>query len=212
MPTAAASHVGADENSLVTPEIENGPTEAATIPSNEATVSPSTNIMSTPAPTVQPVADSSSSNSIEAVWTTSPYSDEQISPEHYVIHTMYEDDLRYRRVCAPIGEHANVCLTIRYPFEIPKQDPSVTYPKPVSAVFDDPDFALPLHIIDGMEPSSKIMKTHQNPCPCPWRSSDVLITITINRLVPNTAQPLHAGHMSERESFTFTGSSLPNVS
>ena len=151
MPTAAASHVGADENSLVTPEIQNGPTEAAAIPSNEATVSPSTNIMSTPAPTVQPVADSSSSNSIEAVWTTSPYSDEQISPEHYVIHTMYEDDLRYRRVCAPIGERANVCLTIRYPFEIPKQDPSVTYPKPVSAVFDDPDFALPLHIIDGME-------------------------------------------------------------
>ena len=163
LPTATIFPAGSDKNGLVVaPEFENSsnipsaeqpasPFRAPILAVSDPTASPSTHAIPTPIPTTQPLADSSSTSSIEAVWTQSPFHDEPISPEHYVIHTLYEDDLSYRRVCAPIGEQANVCLTIRYPFDIPRQDPSVMYPKPVSEVFDEPDFALPLHIIDGTE-------------------------------------------------------------
>jgi hypothetical protein len=100
------------------------------------------------APTTFPPTASSS---LTEPWITEPLPDDPIHPEHYSVYPIYKGEWNYRRVCAPIGDHVHLCLTIRYPFEIPQQDPSVPYPKPVPDIFNDPDFSLPLHIIDGTE-------------------------------------------------------------
>jgi hypothetical protein len=104
----------------------------------------------TDGPTIPPVS-SSSSPTTERGGNTEPFPDDPITPEHYVVYPIYDDDLSYRRVCAPLGEYTHLCLTIRYPFKIPKQDPSVPYPKPVLDIFNDQSFSLPLHIIDGKQ-------------------------------------------------------------
>jgi hypothetical protein len=75
--------------------------------------------------------------------------DPPIVPEHYVVHPIYDDDLSYRRVCAPL-ENSHLCLTVRYPFEIQPQDPTVTYAKPFQEKFYD-HLDLPLHMINGVE-------------------------------------------------------------
>ena len=49
-------------------------------------------------------------------------------------HLVFEDDLRYRRVCAHV--HLSVlCLIVRFPFEMPLQDATVSFPKPVNPQF-----------------------------------------------------------------------------
>lgn len=76
--------------------------------------------------------------------------DPPIAPEHFVVHPIYDDDLSYRRACAALG-NSFLCLTIRYPFEIPLQDPTVTYVKPFQEEFYNQLDLLPLHMIDGVE-------------------------------------------------------------
>ncbi len=45
------------------------------------------------------------------------------------------DDFKYRRVCAHV--HSSIlCLILRFPFAVPLQDPSVTFPKPFHPHFD----------------------------------------------------------------------------
>jgi hypothetical protein len=55
------------------------------------------------------------------------------------------DNLKYRRVCAQV--HSSIlCLVIRFPFDVPLQDPTVSFPKP----FDERFYQLkPMVLLDG---------------------------------------------------------------
>ena len=53
-------------------------------------------------------------------------------------HVVYNDK-HYRRVCSDVGLASHLCLTIRYPFQVPEQDPSVTYVKPFTRKYFDMD-------------------------------------------------------------------------
>lgn len=67
----------------------------------------------------------------------------------YVIHTIDDyNDLHYRRVCAPVHS-SHICLTMRYPFPIPRQDPTLPYAHPVAEQF----YQEPVHVhfVDGEE-------------------------------------------------------------
>jgi hypothetical protein len=56
-----------------------------------------------------------------------------ISPEEKIPHVFFQD-LKYRRVCSTVYKSV-LCLYIRYPFHVPLQDPTVTFPKPVDDRF-----------------------------------------------------------------------------
>ena len=52
---------------------------------------------------------------------------------------MVYDDLHYRRVCAPVGFGSILCMTVKFPFEVPVQDPTATIPKPFQSKFYELD-------------------------------------------------------------------------
>ena len=72
----------------------------------------------TESPTLQPTATS-----------TAGKADFTLKKEEMVGHVVY-NDLHYRRVCAPV--HSSVlCMTVRFPFEVPEQDRTKDFPFPV---------------------------------------------------------------------------------
>ncbi len=52
-----------------------------------------------------------------------------LPPEGEDPHVFF-NDLHYRRMCATVY-HSVLCMILRFPFEVPLQDPTVSYPKPV---------------------------------------------------------------------------------
>lgn len=101
------------------------------------TVSPEISNTTTPAPTTKITTTSEPSKA-----PPSPPNDAtsmlDINNENlYNIHIPFDGDLHYRRVCAPV--HSSLlCMTTRFPFEVPKQDPERNYPYPV----DDRSYSL----------------------------------------------------------------------
>ena len=54
----------------------------------------------------------------------------------YVPHLPFGDEnLNYRRVCAPVGAASLLCMTLKYPFSFDVQDPTRSYPFPVDDRF-----------------------------------------------------------------------------
>lgn len=56
-------------------------------------------------------------------------SEQLVVSEGELMHVFF-NDLKYRRVCSTVYKSI-LCLIIRYPFEVPLQDPTVTFPKPI---------------------------------------------------------------------------------
>ena len=67
--------------------------------------------------------------------TTTTTTEETPNPEDideslFNLHLPFEGDLHYRRICATV--HSSLlCMTQRFPFEVPVQDPAYDYPHPV---------------------------------------------------------------------------------
>lgn len=58
------------------------------------------------------------------------------SPHQYEAPHVVFDDLKYRRVCSTIHKSI-LCMIVRYPFDVPIQDHTAPYPKPVADKFYD---------------------------------------------------------------------------
>ena len=95
----------------------------------------------------QPIDTDATNNTEDSTISSSnsvPVDDPLSSPSQQVsnydnndnddIPIVWRDNLQYRRICTKVSR-ATLCLTIRYPFEVPMQDPTVTYPKPVDQRF-----------------------------------------------------------------------------
>jgi hypothetical protein len=54
----------------------------------------------------------------------------------YIPHPPFGDEnLDYRRICAPVGAASLLCMTLKYPFSFDVQDPTKSYPFPVDDRF-----------------------------------------------------------------------------
>jgi len=59
------------------------------------------------------------------------------------------DSLQYRRICANVGISSILCMTIRFPFEVPEQDPNYSYPRPFNKDYYKLDKGNGIQIVDG---------------------------------------------------------------
>lgn len=96
---------------------------------------------------------------------TQVQSEEEASPHEQVAnpadepdnYTMFADEapkvlysnLRYRRLCANVGISSILCMTIRFPFEVPEQDPNYSYPRPFNRDYYKLNKSNGIQIIDG---------------------------------------------------------------
>lgn len=71
----------------------------------------------------------------------------EIAEELKLPHVMY-DDLSYRRICSPVGIGSVLCMTVKFPFDVPKQDPNKDYVSPFQPKFYDIDQKKGLFFID----------------------------------------------------------------
>jgi hypothetical protein len=107
---------------------------------------------STTAPTTN-MENTNYSNSDPDETTTSSSSSSSIlfegADQDYEVPIMVYGSLQYHRVCAPVGQSSVVCMTIRYSFEVPMQDPNYSYPRPVDDKFYGRNAKASMIILDG---------------------------------------------------------------
>ena len=121
-PTAAPDSPDPPE----TPPTQSTPTEAPVIaPTNAPVVAPTASPTKAPvvAPTAKPTDNSNPMNGFEDGFP----------------HVVY-DDLHYRRICSDVGLASYLCLTLRFPFEVPLQDPNYAYVHPFTKKYFDMNY------------------------------------------------------------------------
>jgi hypothetical protein len=68
----------------------------------------------------------------------------------YIPHPPFgEKNLKYRRVCARVGAGSLLCMTLKYPMDVPLQDPAKDYPSPYVDELDT--IGGSIKFIDGSE-------------------------------------------------------------
>jgi len=76
-----------------------------------------------------------------------PSFDNTIAEDLQIPHVVYKDR-SYRRICAPVGIGSVLCMTVKFPFEVPEQDPNYNFVHPIEPKFYGLDRANGLVFID----------------------------------------------------------------